>query len=99
MRNGTDPRRPIPFQAPGQGNNPNIAPTRPQAMNPLTLVGSWLAMQLEEKHPALNNASEGRPRKVDTSGDIRGTVLYPIAEIATSDAIYRQLFRRIPGYI
>jgi hypothetical protein len=26
----------------GQGNNPNTALTRPQAMNPLTLVGSWL---------------------------------------------------------
>ena len=44
MENGTGPRRPIPFQAPGQGNNPNTALTRPQAMNPLTLVGSWLAV-------------------------------------------------------
>jgi hypothetical protein len=29
------------FENPGQGDNPNIALTRPQAIGPLTLVGQW----------------------------------------------------------
>jgi hypothetical protein len=70
MENGTGPRRPIPFQAPGQGNNPNTALTRPQAMNPLTLVGPWLAVLLVEEHLARTIMRARRPFEKST---LRGT--------------------------
>lgn len=33
-----------PTQSPSQGDNPNIALTRPQFISPLTLVGQWLVV-------------------------------------------------------
>ncbi len=35
-----------PSEAPSRGDNPNIAPTRPQYTRPLTLVGEWMAVNL-----------------------------------------------------
>ena len=45
------------FENPGQGDNPNIALTRPQAIGPLTLVGQWSGGVTHRETPStFNNA-------------------------------------------
>ena len=49
MGKGADTRIVGPFQTPSQGDNPNIALTRPQSTRPLTLVGECLAVLLTRR--------------------------------------------------
>jgi hypothetical protein len=41
-----------PSENPGQGDDPNIAPTRPQAFGPLTLVGQSKVVKLRGATPS-----------------------------------------------
>jgi hypothetical protein len=45
------------FENPGQGDNPNIALTRPQAIGPLTLVGQWSGGVTHRETPSTFNTA------------------------------------------
>jgi hypothetical protein len=49
------------FENPGQGDNPNIALTRPQAIGPLTLVGQWSGGVTHRETPSTFNNASKRP--------------------------------------
>ena len=49
------------FENPGQGDNPNIALTRPQAIGPLTLVGQLSGGVTHRETPSTFNNAGARP--------------------------------------